>query len=80
MLRVFNAREGFDRKDDNLPKKLFKGLRGGATDGVRLSEEEIENAKDLYYIMSGWDVETGTPTRAKLEALGIGWAADQTSI
>lgn len=76
MLRAFNAREGIDRKADTLPPKLFKELKGGATDGVKLSEEEIEKAKDLYYAMSGWDVKTGIPTRAKLEELGIGWVAD----
>lgn len=76
MLRAFNAREGIDRKDDTLPKKMYKELKGGATDGVKLSEEEIERAKDTYYEMCGWDVKTGIPTRTKLEALGIGWVAD----
>ncbi len=76
MLRAFNAREGLDRKDDELPKKMFKELRGGATDGVKLSHEEIEHAKDIYYAMSGWDPKTGIPTRTKLEELGIGWVAD----
>lgn len=76
MLRAFNAREGIDRKDDTLPKKMFKELKGGATDGVKLSHEEMERAKDVYFAMSGWDVKTGVPTRAKLEELGIGWVAD----
>lgn len=80
MLRAFNAREGIDRKDDTLPKKLFKELKGGATDGVKLGHEELEQAKDAYYAMSGWDVETGIPTRAKLEELGIGWVADAIGI
>lgn len=80
MLRAFNAREGIDRKDDTLPKKLYKELRGGATDGVKLDETEIERAKDLYYEMSGWNVETGNPTRAKLEELGISWVADALEI
>lgn len=76
MLRAFNAREGIDRKDDTLPKKLYKELRGGATDGVKLDAQEIEQAKDLYYAMNGWDVTTGIPTRAKLQELGIEWVAD----
>jgi aldehyde:ferredoxin oxidoreductase len=76
MLRAFNAREGIDRKDDKLPKKLFKALKGGATDGVKLAEEEIEKAKDMYYAMSGWEVQTGKPTREKLAQLGIEWVAD----
>ncbi len=80
MLRAFNAREGMTRKEDVLPKKMYKALKGGATDGVKLSEEEIERAKDVYYAMSGWDVETGTPTRAKLDELGIGWVADAIGV
>lgn len=76
MLRAFNAREGIDRKDDTLPKKMFKELKGGATDGVKLDHQEMEHAKDVYFAMSGWDVKTGIPTRAKLEELGIGWVAD----
>lgn len=76
MLRAFNAREGLDRKHDVLPPKLFKELKGGATDGVKLDEAEIEKAKDLYYEMSGWKSDTGIPTRGKLESLGIGWVAD----
>lgn len=80
MLRAFNAREGIDRRHDTLPKKLFKELKGGATDGVKLSEPEIEKAKATYYQMSGWEAETGTPARSKLEELGLGWMADQMNL
>lgn len=80
MLRAFNAREGIDRKDDTLPKKMFKDLKGGATEGVKLDPAEMERAKDTYYAMSGWDVKTGVPTRAKLEELGIGWVADEIGV
>lgn len=76
MLRAFNAREGMDRSQDALPEKMYKELKGGATDGVKLSREEVEQAKDAYYAMSGWDVRTGIPTRAKLQELGIEWVAD----
>jgi len=31
-------------------------------------------AVHAYYGMAGWDVETGVPTPAKLEELGVGWA------
>jgi aldehyde:ferredoxin oxidoreductase len=33
MMRAFNAREGFDRRNDVLPEKLFKPLIGGVSDG-----------------------------------------------
>jgi aldehyde:ferredoxin oxidoreductase len=76
MLRAFNAREGLGRDEDRLPKKLQKALVGGPSDGVLVPESQIERAKDRYYKMAGWDVETGTPGREKLEALDLAWVAD----
>ncbi len=75
MLRLFNAREGLDRKADGLPKKFFRPLGGGGpTAGVSLVEAEIESAKDEYYRLAGWDTRTGNPTSDTLERLGLGWA------
>lgn len=76
MLRAYNAREGIDRAADTLPKKLQKALVGGKSDGLRVSVEEVEQAKDVYYAMAGWDVATGNPTRAKLDDLELTWVAD----
>ena len=76
MLRAFNAREGLTREDDILPEKLGKPLVGGKSDGKFITEEEIEQGKDMYYKMAGWDITTGNPTREKLEQLDIGWVAD----
>ncbi|MDI6696880.1 MAG: aldehyde ferredoxin oxidoreductase family protein [Anaerolineales bacterium] len=76
LLRVFNAREGFTRKDDRLPKKFFQPLQGeGPTAGVALDPAEIEAALDLYYQFNGWTSD-GVPTRASLADLGIEWAAE----
>jgi aldehyde:ferredoxin oxidoreductase len=76
MLRAFNAREGIGREADVLPKKLHKALVGGKSDGYIVTEDEIEQAKDWYYALSGWEVATGIPTRAKLEELDLAWVAD----
>ncbi|MBN1661054.1 MAG: aldehyde ferredoxin oxidoreductase family protein [Anaerolineae bacterium] len=76
MMRAFNTREGFTREDDVLPPKLALPRRGGPSDGLTVPPEQIEQAKDLYYAMCGWD-EAGVPTRAQLEKLGIGWVADE---
>jgi aldehyde:ferredoxin oxidoreductase len=80
MLRAFNAREGIGREADVLPKKLKKALVGGKSDGLFVTEEEVEQAKDTYYTMSGWDVATGTPTRAQLEELELAWVADELGL
>ncbi len=65
LMRVFNAREGFDRKQDKLPKKFFKALQGeGPTAGIALSHEEIESALDEYYRLAGFTPD-GRPTRER---------------
>jgi aldehyde:ferredoxin oxidoreductase len=74
LLRVFNAREGFSRKDDCLPPKFFKPLEGtGPTAGVAIDPVEFEQAMSLYYEINGW-TQDGTPTPGKLADLGISWA------
>jgi aldehyde:ferredoxin oxidoreductase len=71
--RAFLVRQGIKRKDDRLV--LRPDLKG-----TREAEEELKNHEDLlsrYYEVRGWDWETGAPTRAKLESLGLGWVADE---
>jgi aldehyde:ferredoxin oxidoreductase len=80
MIRAYNAREGIGREADVLPKKMKKALAGGRTDGQSLDEAELEQAKDWYYAMSGWDVDTGILTREKLEELELGWVADELKL
>jgi aldehyde:ferredoxin oxidoreductase len=76
MARVFNAREGFSSKDDTLPERLYQGLENGALQGEAMPREEFEQALITLYNMKGWDPETGNPTRERLEALSLDWAAD----
>jgi aldehyde:ferredoxin oxidoreductase len=76
LLRAFNAREGVGAEADTVPPKLLTPLKGGKSDGVAVTAEEVEAAKALYYRMAGWD-EDGRPTRAKLEELALGWVADE---
>jgi aldehyde:ferredoxin oxidoreductase len=40
--------------------------------GAVVAHEEFEKMKSEYYGIRGWDVETGFPTRARLEELGLG--------
>ena len=73
MLRAYNAREGFGRKDDKLPKKFFKALKGsGPFAGKALDKEEYERALNLYYEMADW-TEDGVPAPAKMLELGLEW-------
>lgn len=73
LLRAFNAREGIGRDEDTLPKKLKKALVGGESAGLMITDGELEQSKNRYYLLAGWNVDTGIPTREKLTELGLGW-------
>jgi aldehyde:ferredoxin oxidoreductase len=73
LLRVFNAREGFTKKDDQLPDRLYQPLPDGPAKGKSINRADLERAKELYYQMAGWSSESGNPTRRKLKELSLGW-------
>jgi len=73
MMRLFNQRAGFTRKDDALPVKFFeKPLKNGASDGIAVAKEEFDEALTEYYRQSGWDEATGHPTPETVARLGLG--------
>jgi aldehyde:ferredoxin oxidoreductase len=76
MMRAFNAREGIGQDDDVIPKKLLKPLKGGPTEGVAITPDQFQKAREAYYDMAGWDKAKGTPARKKLEELGLDWISD----
>ncbi len=54
--RAFNQREGFNRKDDTMPKRLAKeALKSGAAAGQSIPQEAFEDMLDQYYDVLGWD-------------------------
>ncbi len=74
MLRAFNSREGIDRSADKLPRKFYKTLQGdGPSSGVALDIEEIMQAQEWYYELSGWNPDSGNPTQDTLKRLGLEW-------
>jgi aldehyde:ferredoxin oxidoreductase len=76
LAKVFNIREGFRRKDDKLPDKLFEPLKKQHMEDARINRQEFENAIDLYYEMMNWD-EEGRPRKARLHELDISWAIEE---
>jgi aldehyde:ferredoxin oxidoreductase len=77
MMRMCNARMGLDRHADKLPAKVFKPLQGkGQYAGFAMDKEQIERALDEYFVLAGWDVQTGVPKPETLEKLGLGWLMD----
>ena len=82
LFKVLNAREGFTREDDAFPSLWVKATETPAKfktgdarlrthAGKNLTKEDLERILDDYYDERGWDIETGVPTREKLEELGI---------
>lgn len=66
--KIFNLKAGIDKSQDTLPKRLLEeAIPEGPSKGNvhRLAELLPE-----YYQQRGWD-ENGTPTKERLEALGI---------
>ena len=76
MARIFNAREGFSRRDDVLPERLFQGLENGVLQGQTMPREEFEQALTVLYGLKGWDPATGNPTIERLEDLSLSWAIE----
>lgn len=76
LFRVFNAREGLGRKDDQLPKKFLKPLTGtGPTSGFSVTQEEFDTALNTYYKFAGFNND-GAPTKDGLKKLDLEWAAE----
>jgi aldehyde:ferredoxin oxidoreductase len=67
--RLFNMREGLQRKDDYLPERFIKEpMPDGASKGQVF---EMDMLLDDYYKARGWDIQTGVPMKEKLEELGL---------
>jgi aldehyde:ferredoxin oxidoreductase len=67
--RLYNVRLGMSRKDDTLPYRILQEVLpdGGAANYL----PNLNAMLDEYYEYRGW-TRDGIPTRAKLEALGLG--------
>jgi aldehyde:ferredoxin oxidoreductase len=67
--RCFNIRDGFSRKDDTLPRRMYtEPLKGGMRDGEIIRKPDV--IIDEYYGVRGWD-KNGIPTKATLKRLGL---------
>ncbi len=67
--RLYNVRLGMSRKEDTLPHRILHEAfpDGGAANYL----PNLEAMLDEYYAYRGW-TQDGIPTRAKLDALGLG--------
>ncbi len=71
MARLFNQREGFSRKDDTIPPRIYLDpLPEGNPKGKVVSKEDFEKMLSEYYRIWDWD-EEGRPTNATIQELGL---------
>jgi len=70
--RACVVRDGRSRATDTVPEFFFKvGIADGPQKGRKLDKTKFKKIQDEYYTLRGWNVETGVPTRVKLEELGL---------
>lgn len=77
--RLLNAREGFTKRDDEIPPQWLRPLEAEGknlrmTDYFKtrtLSREDLDQLLKDYYEERGWDPATGYPSPEKLESLGL---------
>jgi aldehyde:ferredoxin oxidoreductase len=71
LTRMFNVREGCTAKDDVLPQRFYEEkVPDGPAKGQIISKETLEQAKNEYYNLRGWDTN-GVPSKEKLKALNL---------
>lgn len=73
MMKLFNFKLGFTRKDDKLPKKAYIPIEYTEGEIAQITPEQFENALTTYYRYAGWDTETGIPTEETIKRLGLEW-------
>lgn len=74
LARMYNLREGWNARDDTLPKRFFEPFKHGPLAGQAYPRARFEAATQEYYRQMGWDAN-GVPTREKLGHLGVEWSS-----
>ncbi|MBI5789577.1 MAG: aldehyde ferredoxin oxidoreductase family protein [Candidatus Schekmanbacteria bacterium] len=70
--RLYLQREGITRKDDTLPDRYFdEPMTIGQFKGERLERDSFNKMLTEYYLLHGWDVDSGVPKKETLTTLGL---------
>ncbi len=71
MIRRINIREGFNFKDDMLPKRIIEeSLPDGPAAGKIIGNDNFLKMRTEYYLCRGWDSE-GIPTQEIIDKYGF---------
>ena len=71
--RLVNLALGLSpREEDSLPRRLFEEpISDGPRQGERIDPDEFHRMRREYYLLRGWDPDTGVPTKEILYMLGL---------
>ncbi|MHA1784778.1 MAG: aldehyde ferredoxin oxidoreductase family protein [Candidatus Helarchaeota archaeon] len=77
--KMLNVREGYTKKDDILPERIYSEPLGKKPEihlmdyyrSKKLKKEDVEKMIEDYYVERGWNPSTGIPTAEKLRELGL---------
>ncbi len=75
--RCYNMREGLRRKDDTLPPRSMgealteRGYADTERPEAIVTKKMLDKMLDEYYVLHGWNPETGIPEAQTLEMLGL---------
>ncbi len=70
--RCFSIREGlWPARDDRLPWRIMNEAQPDLPEGNEVSQDRLRRMCRSYYRLHGWDDETGIPSRAALDQLGL---------
>jgi len=73
LMRMYIVREGLRRADDHWPDSFYEEPSiAGAETGPPFDREIFDETLTRYYLLRGWDPETGIPTEETLRRLGLG--------
>jgi aldehyde:ferredoxin oxidoreductase len=68
--RLFNVREGFSKKDDTIPPRMYLDPLPDASTGKVVTMQDFEKMLTEYYHLWGWD-DQGKPTTSTIHELGL---------
>jgi len=76
---IMVLRENRLREDDTINHFWFEQIVGAGDEVLPEPIDRVrwEAVKDRYYLLRGWNVSNGRPTRGNLERLGMGDVADR---
>ena len=71
LARLVNLREGHGRHTDILPPRLHEALPEGPLKERIVTPEEVDTIVRDYYLLQGWDPDSGVPSADTLRTLDL---------